>query len=136
MFDQPIATPTFSKDVDLRPARNTIVRVRGMVNYETATVGWTFTSFDPETMQLTDDVFAGFLPPNVTKPEGEGFVRFSIEPQAGLATSTAVQNQASIIFDANDPIATPVFTNTIDNVKPTSSVDPIGEEPGDTVFTC
>ena len=135
LFDEPIATPTFSQDVDLRPERNTIVRVRGTVNYQTATVDWKFTSFDPETMDLTEDVFAGFLPPNVTKPEGEGFVRFTIEPKVDLTTATSIQNQAIIVFDANAPIATPVFTNTIDQEQPLSAVNALDVETNNTPFT-
>ena len=132
LFDQPIAATSFSRDVDLRPEINTIVRVHGVVNGNT--VSWTFTSFDPETMALTEDVFAGFLPPNVTKPEGEGFVRFTIEPKPNLTTSASIQNQASIVFDANAPIVTPIFTNTIDKQKPTSSVNALPATNG-TVFT-
>ena len=135
VFDPPIATNTFSQDVDLRPERNTIVRVRGIVNEESGTVSWSFASFDPETMDLTQDVLAGFLPPNVTKPEGEGFVRFTIAPKTDLTTGTGIQNQASIVFDTNEPISTPVFTNTIDKQKPTSSMDPIQGAGNDSTFT-
>ena len=44
------------------------------------------------------------------------------KPKTGLATGTAINEQASIVFDVNAAIATPVWTNTLDNDAPVSHV--------------
>lgn len=96
--------------------------VTGVFVPETGIVTWRFRTIDPNTNDLPYDPFDGFLPPNQASPEGEGFVSFSIYPRAALPTGTAVSNQASIYFDYNAPIVTPVWTNVIDDDLPTSAV--------------
>jgi len=115
----------FSADVDLRPNNNLIVRVDARLNLETGLVTWRFTSIDPATGLPTDDPVAGFLPPNITPPQGEGIVLFTVMPKQGLSTGTEIRNRARIVFDANAPIDTPEWFNTIDNAKPTSQVLPL-----------
>jgi hypothetical protein len=92
------------------------------LNFQTGVVRWAFTSLDPATMQPTDDPLAGFLPPNKSAPEGEGSVLFSVSTKAGLQTGAEVRNGARIVFDANAPIDTPVWLNTIDKSPPASGV--------------
>jgi hypothetical protein len=41
-------------------------------------------------------------------------------PKSTLTTAELVQNKASIVFDTNPPIDTPVWANTIDKTKPSS----------------
>jgi hypothetical protein len=74
---------------------------------------WTFWTLDPETGDLPEDVFAGFLPPNDETGRGEGHVAFAIQPREDAPHGTIVSNQASIVFDTNEPIATNAVTNTI-----------------------
>ncbi|MDA0683583.1 MAG: T9SS type A sorting domain-containing protein [Bacteroidetes bacterium] len=62
------------------------------------------------------------LPPNVTPPEGEGYVQFSVEPIGGLPSGTSLENHATIVFDFNDPIVTNTFVNTLDFGKPTTTM--------------
>ena len=45
--------------------------------------------------------------------DDDGFVQFTIQPQANLATGTAINQQASVVFDINPPLATNTVTNTI-----------------------
>jgi len=71
---------------------------------------------------LPRDPFAGFLPPNETPPEGDGFVTFSVEPKESVELDTIVLAQAEIVFDTNEPIMTNVHRNTIDPVLPSCSV--------------
>lgn len=118
----PPGVQTFSGGVDLRPAQNLIVTIEAGLNPETGLVHWTFTSVDPETMQLTTDADAGFLPPNAAPPEGEGSVSFTIAPKADVAAGTTICNAASIVFDVNAPIATPTWCNTFDMTPPASTV--------------
>jgi hypothetical protein len=118
----PAGLSAFNKDVDLRPAKNLIVRVEAKLEKETGLLTWRFTSLDPATGLPTDDPTAGFLPPNHTPPEGEGQVLFTVQTKQGLATGTEIRNRARIVFDTNAPIDTPEWLNTIDNSKPTSHV--------------
>lgn len=112
----------FTSGVDLRPAQNVIVLIDAGLDRSTGLVTWLFTSIDPDTGQLTDDPLAGFLPPNVNPPEGDGSVFFTVQPKPGLATGTGVCNHASIVFDVNAAIITPQWCNTIDGTPPTSQV--------------
>ena len=75
--------------------------------------------------QLTEDPEAGFLPANTSPPAGDGQVNFTIRQKPGLATGTVIRNKARIVFDANDPIDTPEWANTIDDTAPASQVDSI-----------
>lgn len=125
----------FVRDIDLRPARQTIVRVIGQLDTATGLLTTTYTSLDPDTMRLVSDPFDGFLPPNVSPPEGEGFIRFMVDLKPGYQHLDEIGNKASIYFDANDPIETPIWVNTIDQQPPTSAVDVLPDSILDTVFT-
>ena len=92
------------------------------LNLETGLATWTLTALDPETLDTPIDPLVGFLPPNQTSPDGEGFVSYSIRSRSGLATGTRLDAQASIVFDFNDAIETPAIYNTIDAGPPMSHV--------------
>lgn len=109
-------------DADLRPAKNLVVRVMTSLDKNTGIASWRFFSLDPATMMPTNDPLAGFLPPNQTAPQGDGMVTYTIDPKPGLTTGTQVFNQAQIVFDANPPINTAQWLNTIDNSPPSSQV--------------
>jgi len=70
-------------------------------------------SVDPLTGDLPQDPFAGFLPPNDSGHQGEGFISFRLRPVAGLAQGMEIHNQATIVFDVNPPIATNVTLHTL-----------------------
>jgi hypothetical protein len=120
----PAGLSQWTTDVDMRPANNLIVRINAGLDQTTGLVTWTFTSLDPATMQTPEDPLAGFLPPNTeaNAPAGEGSVLFTVTPKQGLQTSTEIRNKARIVFDANSPIDTPVWLNTIDISKPKGQV--------------
>jgi hypothetical protein len=88
------------------------------------TLTWTLDTLDRATGLPTEDPLAGFLPPNGDPPEGEGSVRFLIEPRT-RADGTQLTNEATIVFDTNEPIATGPWTNTLDGTAPSSSVSPL-----------
>jgi hypothetical protein len=115
----------FSMDVDLRPKKNLIARVSGKLDTITGLVRWEFTSLNPTTLEYEEDPFVGFLPPNDSKRAGEGFVSFSVGLKKELKTNDVLKNKASIIFDANAPIITNEFVNTLDLDKPESKVLPL-----------
>jgi CSLREA domain-containing protein len=112
----------YTKALDLRPAQNIIVAITAGLNQTTGLVTWTFTSLDPATQQLTTDPTAGFLPPNVTQPQGEAKLLYTINPRANLTTGTTICNQATVVFDVNAPIKTPNWCNTVDVTPPVSHV--------------
>jgi hypothetical protein len=76
-------------------------------------------------MQTPEDPTVGFLPPDVTPPEGEGSVCFSVLPRNSIATGTIITNAATITFDYNAPINTIVWTNAFDFSNPTIQVQPL-----------
>jgi hypothetical protein len=66
------------------------------------------------------------LPPNVTPPEGEGYVEFTVTPRLGLFSGTEIRNDASIVFDFNPPIVTPEVVHeirAIADLQATAAVD-------------
>ena len=85
----------------------------------------TFTSLDPLTGQAPTGVSDGFLPPDNSAGIGEGYVQYTVQPKSGLATGTAINQQASVVFDINAPLDTAAVVNTIDVTTPSSSVAPL-----------
>lgn len=102
---------------------------------ETGIVTWRFTTLDTRTGDLPFDPLDGFLPPNRTSPEGEGSVAFRVTAREGLSNGTEIRNQARIIFDLNEPIDTPPWSNTVDLNPPTSRVTDLGDVQSESVFT-
>ena len=121
----PVGQNFFSTRVDLRDTLGLFVDIDAGLDTTTGIVTWNFTSIDPATEQVPTDPGIGFLPPNVTAPEGDGFVTYYIRPRAGLATGTRVDAQGSIVFDTNAAIDTPAIFHTLDAAPPTSSVNPL-----------
>ena len=121
-YDVVMDNNDFAMDVDLRPGINTIVRIRGSFDPVSAVAFWHFMSLDPATMDITEDPEGGFLPPNTEKPNGEGFVSYSINLNPSLVNNDDIEAKATIVFDFNQPIETNLFVNTIDLQHPVSSV--------------
>jgi hypothetical protein len=74
------------------------------------------------------------LPPNVTPPQGEGWVQFTVHPKANLATGTRLKNTATITFDLNAPIATNTAMNILDLNAPVTGSPKATFVAGDTVM--
>ncbi|MEO6028016.1 MAG: hypothetical protein ABIR79_14220, partial [Candidatus Binatia bacterium] len=109
----PPGLKSFSTEVDLRPGVNILVGVDAALDTATGLLTWKFTTLDPATHEFPEDPEDGFLPPNVTSPEGEGEMLFTVSLKPGSALGTTVCNDASIVFDFNPPIVTNEFCNTI-----------------------
>ncbi|MCD4746385.1 MAG: T9SS type A sorting domain-containing protein [Bacteroidales bacterium] len=80
-------------------------------------------TFDPATGIIEWEFEDINLPPNVTPPEGEGWVMFHIDQLPDLPSGTQITNKASIKFDYNDPMLTGTVLNTIDAGYPVSSMN-------------
>ena len=125
---------SYVQEIDLRPAKNTIVRFTAKLDTVLHTLSWLFESLDPVTRELVADPNDGFLNPNQQSPEGEGFVSFSVRPLANRPHLQQVMNTAKIVFDENAPIFTNVWKNTVDIEKPSSQVLPLPAVLNDTTF--
>ncbi len=99
------------------------VLVAADFNVQTGLLSVTFTSLDPLTGQAPSGVFDGFLYPESTSAvDSDGYVEYTIQPQANLSTGTTISQQASVVFDINAPITTSTVVNTIDATPPSSTV--------------
>jgi RHS repeat-associated protein len=126
-FGKHIVTPppglrSYQATIDDTSVSGLDVRVDARLDSAKRLVTWRFTSIDPATGFPPADASAGFLAPDQKPPEGEGFVTYVVNPLAGATSGTRVSAHASIVFDANDPIATSTVSNTIDSIAPTASV--------------
>ncbi len=118
----PARVQSWSTQVDLRPDRNELVDIAGHLDRATHLLTWQFTTIDAATGRPVTDAVNGFLPPDTKPPDGEGSVSFAVKPRAGLATGARIRNRATIVFDLNAPIDTPVWSNAIDRTAPRSRV--------------
>lgn len=111
---------TFIKTIDVRPAINAIAQVEGAFDSHTGIAEWRFTSLDPMTMEPTDDLMQGILPVNYDGTSGIGEVMFEIGMKQGKPNGTEIDNRASIVFDYEEAILTPTWTNIVDGTAPES----------------
>ena len=123
---------TYAQQIELRHL-NVVVRITGEVDSNGVLI-WEFISLDPVTLEEVLDPFVGFLPPNQTSPEGEGYVQFSIRLKEAPEDGQVVQNKADIFFDANEPIKTNIFANTFDLQPPATFVSLAEAETTDTLL--
>ena len=121
--------------IDASTSLGIYIDISATVNPQTRVVTWTFTSIDPDTLEPPIDIGIGFLPPNVTPPQGDGWVTYYAKPKTGLATGTPVAAQASVVFDVNAPVATNLYTNLLDTTAPTSRVSALPSVESTTSFT-
>lgn len=117
----PAGRDSFQARVDARATNGVYVDISASLNHSTGVATWTFKAIDPATGDFVTDALAGFLPPNVNAPEGDGFVSYTILAKPNLTTGALVNAKATIVFDTNAPIDTAQFVNTIDNGAPTST---------------
>jgi hypothetical protein len=127
-LDVPPGRQTFFARLDLQSELGLYVDVTGDFDLTTGTANWYFAAIDPATFDLLADPTGGFLPPNFSSPEGEGFVNFTVRARNTAVTGATITAQASIIFDANEAIETPEYINTLDAEPPTSAVNPLPAE--------
>jgi hypothetical protein len=133
LISPPPATNSYNT---LYPINSSLsVRIQGSLNPATGLLKWTFTSIDPSTGLPPSDPTVGFLPPDADGVEGQGSVTFTAMPKGGQTTGTQITNQATVVFDANAPISTPVWLNTLDVNLPVSSVQALPQAEAQNTFT-
>lgn len=118
----PPGVQEWTTTVDMRPAQPLIVQIDAGLDRATGKLTWHLQGLNPETGKLETAPEIGFLPPNKTQPQGQGGVAFTVSAKPGLKTGDRIANGASIVFDRNEPIITPTYTNTIDGTAPTSRI--------------
>lgn len=113
----------FIRTLDLRPEINAVAQLEMTYDATSGKSLWHLTSLDPMTMEPTDYFEQGILPVNDSiSHRGEGMISYTIGLKPGLADGTKISNKASIVFDTNAPIETPVWENIIDYTLPTAQV--------------
>lgn len=107
----------FSTQVSLETT-NLLVNVKASLNSTTGLLTWTLQAIDPITGLPPADPSLGLLPPG-----GGGSVSFTARLVPTLALGALIADQAVVTFDANAPISTAVWSNTLDNTPPASHVN-------------
>lgn len=125
LIDVPPNRAFFQSRLDLRTTHGIFLDVIAGVDVTTGLAFWQFTSVDPLTGGPPADPMAGFLPPNLLPPQGEGSVTYSIRPRADAPTRSRIEAQARIVFDLEPPIDTPPVFNTLDSGVPDSAMQPL-----------
>ena len=98
----------------MQPRINAIAQVEWTLNETTGEIVWHISSLNPLTMEPATYVLDGVLPVN-TDGNGMGQLSFDIQLKPNLPIGTQIPNKATIVFDENDPIETPTWTNIIEN---------------------
>ena len=101
---------------------NLLADISAGVDISTGQVTWTLTAIDPATGEQPNGALQGLLPPNDSTGRGQGFVSYTVKAKPTAATGAQINNQATIIFDTEDPIVTNTVTNTLDADAPASAV--------------
>lgn len=114
--------PNFVTTVDMRPAINSIAQVKCDYDNKKGIAKWHFSSLDPMTMEPVTYPMDGFLPINNSDGDGIGRVSFNINLRDDFEDGTEISNKASIVFDSNEAIITPTWTNVIDSIAPQSRI--------------
>ena len=130
IYTIPAGLTSYTTRIDATSTVGVYVDVDADFNPLTGLLTWTFTSIDPATLDVpVGNVEEGFLPPDVTPPEGEGFIGYTIAPKANDPTGTVINAKGTVIFQAGLPgqssLDTRSISNTIDNGPPTSTVGPL-----------
>ena len=124
LFDQmtPLQTAAFYASIessvsiaDYRPGMTNswTVNLQAKLNKSNGQLHWTFRTLDPATGLPPDDPLVGFLPPNTSSARGEGHVMFDVRVRPDTPNQSSITNTATIIFDANPLISTPMTTITV-----------------------
>ena len=111
----------FISTMDMRPQINAIAQIEGTIDDKTGIVRWHISSLDPMTMEPIQDALTGVLPVNFDG-SGLGEASYDISLKKDLPHGTVIKNRSGNIFDSNETVLTPTYTNIIDRISPESHV--------------
>ena len=118
----PPSLKEYTQSVKIKEFNNVDVLANIKLDTATGILSCTYLSIDPVTKELIDTAsLLGFLPPNISPPEGQGSISYSVKIRNSLPSGTTVPNRAAIVFDKNNSISTDTWVNTIDNTAPAIS---------------
>jgi len=123
IYNVPPQRSEFVIDIDFGKKKSYLVRFSAKLNKANGKIHGKFVTL--YTLSIDLPLLKGFLPPNVSAPEGEGSISFAVSPKPTITDGYKIQQQASIVFDNNAPIFTNIWENTIDRNAATSSVSAI-----------
>ena len=109
------------RTMDLRPNVDVIAQVSLSYDEQKGIATWTIESLDPMSVEPTTDAMQGVLPVNYNG-NGQGELTFDIKLKSAMAEGEPISNRAGIVFDQEDVIMTPTWTNIIDTTPPQSRV--------------
>jgi RHS repeat-associated protein len=109
VFGKRVGIPDFRDEVD----KEWWVDVATEIDLATGCFKATLRQLDPETGDLPEDPFAGFLPPEDGSGRGQGHVSYSVSSKDDLEDGRLIRNKASIVFDTNEAIWTNEVVNTV-----------------------
>lgn len=104
--DVPAGSQSFDAVVPFTQSDGTELDVTIAAHLDDGIASWRLTALDPATGQLPEDPLAGFLPPNRTAPEGDGYLQFSVQPRSDRELGTRIDVSAAITFDTNPAVET------------------------------
>ena len=131
-FTVPADKTFYATRLDLMDSLGVMVDVTAGIDVTKREAFWIFESKDPKTGLPPTNATLGFLPVNDSSSKGEGFVTYTIKAASSTQTGDSIHAKASIVFDINAPIETPVIFNTIDAVAPVSTLTPLPASSGTT----
>ncbi len=113
----PSGLATFQGDFDYTQTKGFILRVSAGMDLDTDTATWLLQAIDPNTGEVLQSATEGLLQAGET-----GFVGYTIQPLAGLATGTQISADATVLFNNAPPMDTGTLTQTIDGTAPTTTL--------------
>lgn len=112
----------FVKTLDMRTGINAIAELTFDFDTASGEAEWKLRSLDPSTLEDVTYMGDGILPVNDGSGRGVGYLTYSIDLLPDLGDAETIDAQAVIVFDDNQPISTPVWTNETDYTLPTAKI--------------
>ncbi len=126
----PAGLGSFQGDFDYTDTKGFILRVSAGIDISSDAITWLIQAIDPNTGTLIQNPTRGLLPPNDASGAGEGFVTYTVQPLAGLATGTTISAQAQVQLNNAPPQTTNTATSTVDGTAPTTTLTVAPITPG------
>lgn len=120
VFEVPPNSTYYTKRLDVSDSLKVVVDVIAGIDVVKKEAFWIFESRNPLTGNAPDADHGFLLVNDSITHRGEGFVSFSVIPDAGASTGDTVHAVAAIVFDTEAELKTPLIFNTIDAVPPIS----------------